>query len=186
MSRRVSNTGRIRSTPGHHPPRAYSVRLLRFADNAGPLPVATHTIAPARLTVARPQGAWPAIPGDRTAHRAIPTPAAAACGVQRDGAPRPAPAAAIVGHDREGYAPRNVTGHQPRVGAEKGVLRMTGGSVTPSQEQFSKLDTNVSHSARVWNYWLGGKDNFAADRQVGDQVRAVFPGIVENARATRA
>ncbi len=63
---------------------------------------------------------------------------------------------------------------------------MTGGSVTPSQEQFSKLDTNVSHSARVWNYWLGGKDNFAADRQVGDQVRAVFPNIVENARATRA
>jgi hypothetical protein len=27
-----------------------------------------------------------------------------------------------------------------------------------------KLDTGIPHSARLWNYWLGGKDNFAADR----------------------
>src|SRR5438874_1044398 len=60
------------------------------------------------------------------------------------------------------------------------------GSATPDQEQVAKLNTNVPHSARVWNYWLGGKDNFAADRHVGDQVPAVFPGIVDNARATRA
>jgi hypothetical protein len=26
------------------------------------------------------------------------------------------------------------------------------------------IDTTVSHSARIWNYWLGGKDNYAADR----------------------
>ena len=38
----------------------------------------------------------------------------------------------------------------------------------------------------VWNYWLGGKDNFAADRAVGDQVRAIYPEIVEIARASRA
>jgi hypothetical protein len=50
----------------------------------------------------------------------------------------------------------------------------------------AKLNTNVPHSARVWNYWLGGKDNFAADRAVGDQVRAVFPEIVDAARYTRA
>jgi hypothetical protein len=56
----------------------------------------------------------------------------------------------------------------------------TGGQNAP------KLDTTVPHSARVWNYWLGGKDNFAADREVGDQVQAVFPGIVEVARASRA
>jgi hypothetical protein len=49
-----------------------------------------------------------------------------------------------------------------------------------------KLDTGVPHSARVWNYWLGGKDNYAADRAVGDQVREVFPDIVENARECRA
>ena len=49
----------------------------------------------------------------------------------------------------------------------------------------TKLNTNVPHSARVWNYWLGGKDNFAADRAVGDQVKAVFPEIVDAARHTR-
>ena len=48
------------------------------------------------------------------------------------------------------------------------------------------LDTTVPQTARIWNYWLGGKDNFAVDRQVGDQIRAAFPDIVENARASRA
>jgi hypothetical protein len=57
---------------------------------------------------------------------------------------------------------------------------MTSSSAGP------KLDTSAPHSARIWNYWLGGKDNFAVDRQVGDQVREVFPAIVENARASRA
>jgi len=37
----------------------------------------------------------------------------------------------------------------------------------------------------VWNYWLGGKDNFAADRAIGEQVRHIFPQIVSNARAQR-
>ncbi|MGH8968122.1 MAG: SAM-dependent methyltransferase, partial [Actinomycetes bacterium] len=41
-------------------------------------------------------------------------------------------------------------------------------------------------SARVWNYWLGGKDNYEADRLVGDQIRAMLPGIVDVARADRA
>ena len=50
----------------------------------------------------------------------------------------------------------------------------------------SKIDTETPHSARVWNYWLGGKDNYAVDRAVGDNVREVFPDIVENAQACRA
>ncbi|MBM2615882.1 SAM-dependent methyltransferase [Actinoplanes sp. LDG1-06] len=41
-------------------------------------------------------------------------------------------------------------------------------------------------TARIWNYWLGGKDNFAVDRAVGDQIREAFPDIVDNARASRA
>ncbi|MBM2615693.1 SAM-dependent methyltransferase [Actinoplanes sp. LDG1-06] len=49
-----------------------------------------------------------------------------------------------------------------------------------------QLDTSVPHSARVWNYWLGGKDNYAVDREVGDSVLEVFPAIAENARACRA
>ena len=48
------------------------------------------------------------------------------------------------------------------------------------------LDTSVPQTARIWNYWLGGKDNFAVDRAVGDQIRAAFPDIVDNARASRA
>jgi hypothetical protein len=50
----------------------------------------------------------------------------------------------------------------------------------------ARFDTSVPHSARVWNYWIGGKDNFAVDRAVGDQVRAVFPAIVDTARHQRA
>ena len=49
-----------------------------------------------------------------------------------------------------------------------------------------KLDTTVSHSARIWNYWLGGKDNFAVDREAGDRVAAMLPIIVTQARADRA
>jgi O-methyltransferase involved in polyketide biosynthesis len=48
------------------------------------------------------------------------------------------------------------------------------------------LDTTAPHSARVWNYWLGGTDNFAADREVGDRVRQMLPSIVDQARADRA
>ena len=49
----------------------------------------------------------------------------------------------------------------------------------------SGMDTRRPHSARVWNYWLGGKDNFEVDRQIGDQVARVFPGIVKVARNQR-
>jgi hypothetical protein len=48
------------------------------------------------------------------------------------------------------------------------------------------VDTSVPHSARIWNYWLGGKDNYAVDREAGDQFRQAFPDITENARAFRA
>jgi S-adenosyl methyltransferase len=56
---------------------------------------------------------------------------------------------------------------------------------TNGQEQAPKLDTSVPQTARIWNYWLGGKDNFAVDRAVGDEIRAAFPQIVENARLSR-
>jgi O-methyltransferase involved in polyketide biosynthesis len=48
------------------------------------------------------------------------------------------------------------------------------------------LDTTVSHSARIWNYWLGGKDNYAVDRLAGDKVAEMLPIIVAQARADRA
>ncbi|WP_086159342.1 SAM-dependent methyltransferase [Streptomyces marincola] len=54
----------------------------------------------------------------------------------------------------------------------------------PQQPQVP-IDTAVPHSARIWNYWLGGKDNYAVDREAGDRFRATFPGIVDGARAAR-
>lgn len=50
----------------------------------------------------------------------------------------------------------------------------------------AEIDTSVAHNARVWNYWLGGKDHYAADRGVGDRVREMFPNIVRVAQADRA
>ncbi|MGI5351775.1 SAM-dependent methyltransferase [Streptomyces sp. CA-250714] len=44
----------------------------------------------------------------------------------------------------------------------------------------------IAHNARVWNYWLGGKDYYAVDQQVGDHVSSMFPSIREVARADRA
>ncbi|QBI54463.1 SAM-dependent methyltransferase [Streptomonospora litoralis] len=49
----------------------------------------------------------------------------------------------------------------------------------------TSIDTSVPHSARVWNYWLGGKDNYAADREVAEQFRAVFPEVSDFARQGR-
>ncbi|MFF0482452.1 SAM-dependent methyltransferase [Streptomyces sp. NPDC004435] len=49
-----------------------------------------------------------------------------------------------------------------------------------------RIRTDIAHNARVWNYWLGGKDNYPVDRAVGDQVTAFHPGIGEVARADRA
>ncbi|MER5478150.1 SAM-dependent methyltransferase [Streptomyces sp. NPDC002734] len=49
-----------------------------------------------------------------------------------------------------------------------------------------KIDTSVPHSARIWNYWLGGKDNYPVDQQAGEQFQAAFPQIAENARSFRS
>jgi len=49
-----------------------------------------------------------------------------------------------------------------------------------------EIDTTVPHSARIWNYWLGGKDNYEVDRIAGDQWAAVDPGITTVARESRA
>ncbi len=61
---------------------------------------------------------------------------------------------------------------------------MTDDPATPDQAPV--IDTSVPHSARVWNYWLGGKDNYAVDRMAGDQVMAIAPDIIRLARDDRA
>jgi hypothetical protein len=48
-----------------------------------------------------------------------------------------------------------------------------------------EIDAGAPNSARIWNYWLGGKDNFPVDREAGDDYRAIYPEIVDVARASR-
>jgi hypothetical protein len=48
------------------------------------------------------------------------------------------------------------------------------------------FDVSVAHPARVYNYWLGGKDNFAADREAGEQAVRAYPDLVAAVRANRA
>jgi hypothetical protein len=52
--------------------------------------------------------------------------------------------------------------------------------------QKPKIDTTVPHSARVWNYWLGGKDNYPVDREMGAQILAMVPDMPRIARLQRA
>jgi S-adenosyl methyltransferase len=56
----------------------------------------------------------------------------------------------------------------------------------PVPGQAPKIDTTIAHTARIWNYWLGGKDNYPVDREVGDQIRQLHPGIGDYARGDRA
>jgi hypothetical protein len=49
-----------------------------------------------------------------------------------------------------------------------------------------EIDATVAHIARVYDYWLGGKDHFAADRAVGDKVLEIHPETVLSVRANRA
>lgn len=50
----------------------------------------------------------------------------------------------------------------------------------------SYLDTSKAHMARVYDYWLGGKDHFAADRAAGDAVIQAYPGVITTVQANRA
>ena len=60
-------------------------------------------------------------------------------------------------------------------------------SVVPETgDGHTDIDTSVAHIARVYDYWLGGKDNFAADREAGDEAIEAYPQLVSSVRANRA
>ena len=48
------------------------------------------------------------------------------------------------------------------------------------------FDTSVPHIARVYNYWLGGKDHFAADRDLAERFIKADPEVIAGVRANRA
>ncbi|GAA2206495.1 SAM-dependent methyltransferase [Nonomuraea monospora] len=66
-----------------------------------------------------------------------------------------------------------------------GEARMGEGPEIDRAAGLARIDTSVPHPARVWDYWLGGKDNYAPDREVGDQIVKVMPDLPVNARAER-
>jgi hypothetical protein len=54
------------------------------------------------------------------------------------------------------------------------------GSVVP------EINTHVAHTARVYDYWLGGKDNFPADHALAEAILEAVPSMRAMARANRA
>ncbi|GAA0617698.1 SAM-dependent methyltransferase [Streptomyces crystallinus] len=58
--------------------------------------------------------------------------------------------------------------------------------MTEPTPKATTIDTSVAHSARVWNYWLGGKDFYPADQAAGDAYSATYPNIVPFAAESRA
>jgi hypothetical protein len=71
------------------------------------------------------------------------------------------------------------------MGSQDQQAAPSGGQVAVPRPELA-FDTSVAHPARRYDYWLGGKDNFAADRASGDAIVEVFPTIrvtaVENRR----
>jgi hypothetical protein len=65
----------------------------------------------------------------------------------------------------------------PHAGGTDDVLAGSGGRPA--------FDVSVAHQARIYDYWLGGKDNFAADRKAAEEAAAAYPGVVTGARANR-
>jgi hypothetical protein len=67
-----------------------------------------------------------------------------------------------------------------------GILSEEEDAHVSDEQKPPALDSTVPHTARIWNYLLGGKDNFAVDRAVGDQILIGQPQLAENARLSRA
>jgi S-adenosyl methyltransferase len=76
--------------------------------------------------------------------------------------------------------------HQEGVSMSDDAGPPASGDVADSPGGRRVIDTSVAHSARVHDYWLGGKDNFAADRAAGDAVMEAYPDIIMSVRANRA
>ena len=62
----------------------------------------------------------------------------------------------------------------------------SGVDATGAQQVPPEINTHVPQSARVYDYWLGGKDHFPADRALGDAIAEALPTIRTQVRAQRA
>jgi hypothetical protein len=64
--------------------------------------------------------------------------------------------------------------------------RSLDGAASERNSEPPTIDTSVAHVARVYNYWLGGSANFAADREAAEQAMAAYPDLALSVRANRA
>jgi len=48
-----------------------------------------------------------------------------------------------------------------------------------AKEQSPGIDTSVPQSARIWDYWLGGKDDLPVDREVGEAMRRAVREVMD-------
>ncbi len=103
-----------------------------------------------------------------------------------------APAGHDTGHDAgHDVGPARHTGHD--AGPARHAAPPRADAAEAGQEQREPwgpppagLDVSLPHPARVWNYWLGGRDFFAADKAAGEEIGQEFPHLAEAARAERA
>jgi S-adenosyl methyltransferase len=93
------------------------------------------------------------------------------------------------------YRPVSPDGYEDPDGHEEGHEQVTsqdassGGQdsdLTGSKTEPPPFDISVAHPARIYNYWLGGKDNYAADREAGELAVRANPNILPGVRANRA
>jgi len=56
----------------------------------------------------------------------------------------------------------------------------------PPDGDHPTFDTSVAHVARIYDYWLGGKDNYAVDRAAGDAALKAYPDLIHSVRSNRA
>src|SRR5512140_98847 len=80
-------------------------------------------------------------------------------------------------------------------GRERGASDRIGSAVTGRRERLREdtlmhgdpvppgIDTSRAHPARVYDYWLGGKDNFAADREAAEQALQAYPQLAQAVQA---
>jgi S-adenosyl methyltransferase len=71
----------------------------------------------------------------------------------------------------------------------KGISAVTdegSGNWQEQTELADVIDTSKAHQARIYDYWLGGKDNYEVDREAAEQALAAYPGLRRGVRAQRA
>src|SRR4029079_1866508 len=105
-------------------------------------------------------------------HEATVPDAGHGAGLARSGGP--VSAGRPAGSGRSGRSGRSGTGEPERACA------------APCARPRAGLDVSAPPPARLWNYWLGGRDFFAADKAAGEEIGREFPHLAEMARAERA